>query len=102
MMFYRLIEMRYQGLYDGSGTTGQKSVAPRHRGSAARRVRPALRLLLSVESPLKGKRCHFAGDQTRAAAIGDPGPYPIQEDRCPVAKTDQEKYMDNAPDNPGQ
>ena len=41
-----------------------------------------------------------AGDQPRAAFVGDVGPRPLNEDQQPVAETDQEENVDEQPGQP--
>src|SRR5207245_7474842 len=45
---------------------------------------------------------HAAGDEARAALVGDVGPEPVEQHRQPVAEADQERDVDGAPEQPGE
>src|SRR6516164_408492 len=49
-----------------------------------------------------GKPGCIAGDQPRAAAIGEPGPDPVQKDRHSIAEPDQKENVNDAPEDPGR
>ncbi len=46
--------------------------------------------------------CDFAGDQARAALIGEVVPQPVDGDREPAAEADQEPDVGDGPDQPGE
>src|SRR5207237_6778564 len=48
----------------------------------------------------QAERGCVAGDQPRTAAISEPGPDPVEEDRHPAAKADQEKEVDDSLEHP--
>src|SRR5207237_71405 len=75
-------------------------------GGNPRRAHPRARIWVLGPCACGGFYCQaergcVAGDQPRAAAISEPGPDPVEEDRHPAAKADQEKDVDDAPEHPG-